>query len=484
MKKFKVLILLVVIMACGYVYWKVAIPSHRVKIQSELVMLGDLDYDNKWTDADCSIFEKLRNDPFSFGDDIAFKSDLNSNNLIDEEDYAILKAISGSPDTYSALSTARHFPNPRELYRYMRMDSYRLRPLYALSYPKSKDSVLTWLNNFKPSDGISYRQQLELEVFNEAVHFDNAYRKRLSGASPVEKDYAQLKLSRVQEFYNNGNFYELLLALIELVEDAETLTMRNQPDIVLRLLVFRDHIRGILKSSLYAEFEAGKNSWLDVLKQLAVFSKDDLGLEYDFTDMKSTRNFANFRNYIERTQWQYYKTTSRKADFIKLIDYAQNDRRYLRAVSRTSRRGQDSLVENHNLPMALLYRYALNEVKGNRKKAVGVLDETIRIPYSWIKQIPVNMLPHGIAFENFLLPGNKEDGLDKSRHWNVFGGICLYKSPQEAVDLAIRREFKDLKDGGFSKRAMHEFLRDMIANLNGMYHVMAIDIHLISPDGN
>jgi len=44
----------------------------------------------------------------------------------------------------------------------------------------------------------------------------------------------------------------------------------------------------------------------------------------------------------------------------------------------------------------------------------------------------------------------------------VFGGICLYKSPQEALDLAMRG-----------------FFRDMIANLNGMYHVMSVDPGLL-----
>jgi hypothetical protein len=67
-----------------------------------------------------------------------------------------------------------------------------------------------------------------------------------------------------------------------------------------------------------------------------------------------------------------------------------------------------------------------------------------------------------------------EDGADKSRHWNVFGGICLYKSPQEALDLALRREMQDLREEGYSPAAMREFLRDMIADLNGMYHVMSV----------
>ena len=83
--------------------------------------------------------------------------------------------------------------------------------------------------------------------------------------------------------------------------------------------------------------------------------------------------------------------------------------------------------------MVLLLREALRIKGGDKKKAVGLLDEAIRIPYAWIKSIPREALPGSLALDNFLLPGNKEDGADKSRHWNVFGGICLYKSPQEAT---------------------------------------------------
>jgi hypothetical protein len=93
-----------------------------------------------------------------------------------------------------------------------------------------------------------------------------------------------------------------------------------------------------------------------------------------------------------------------------------------------------------------------------------------------VKAIPRTALPNSVALENFLLPGNMEDGADKSRHWNVFGGICLYKSPREALDLALRREVKDLREDQFTEPAMREFLRDMIANLNGMFHVMAVHL--------
>ena len=84
-----------------------------------------------------------------------------------------------------------------------------------------------------------------------------------------------------------------------------------------------------------------------------------------------------------------------------------------------------------------------------------------------------------MAQENFLLPGNKEDGSDKSRHWNVFGGICLYKSPQESLDLALKRESQDLREGHYSVEAVTEFIRDTIANLNGIYYVVSMNPDLL-----
>ena len=183
---------------------------------------------------------------------------------------------------------------------------------------------------------------------------------------------------------------------------------------------------------------------------------------------------------MQRAEWQYYKSTTHEEDFRALIAYAQHDPRYLRAVSRTSRKLKDPNVENHNLPMVLLLREALRIKSGDKKRAVGLLDEAIRIPYAWIKSIPREALPGSLAFDNFLLPGNKEDGADKSRHWNVFGGICLYKSPQEALDLALKREMQDLRQDKYSEDGMREFFRDMIADLNGMYHVMTVNPALLA----
>jgi hypothetical protein len=472
----------------GYAYWKLAIPTNRVGTQSELVMLGDLDGDRRWTAMDLAVLDNAVKDPTITAASIFLRIDMNQNGMIDEEDLGILRTlVDAAGDPYAAEERARSknefFPRPRELYRYVSLAEYRPRPLWALPYPLATDSVLDWLASLPPPVATSsYSVALAAAVYDEAIRLDQAWRKRQAELLPIELEYAARKLAQVKALYLAGAQYELLLALMELVEDAETLTVRDQPEFPLKLLTFRDHLREVLGSPLYAEFKAGKQDWRAVLKIVSGHLQADLGLAYDFETLGPPRNLTSLANYLQRAEWQYYKSTARQDDFRLLIAYAQHDPRYLRAVSRTSKKLQDPHVENHNLPMVLLLREALRIKKGDKKKAVGLLDEAIRVPYAWIKSIPRETLPGSLAFDNFLLPGNMEDGADKSRHWNVFGGICLYKSPQEALDLALKREMKDLREGGYSEAAMREFFRDMIANLNGMYHVMTVNPGLLAAE--
>jgi len=469
----------------GYAYWKFAIPVHRVEVRSELIMLGDLDGDKKWTGADLKILDAFLGEPFAGPEETALRLDLNQNDLIDNEDLQILHRLAAAAgDPYTAEEKARAegipFPLPRELYRYVQVDQYRQRPMWALVCPQAADSVLGWLSDFHQRKNPSpYGAALDNAVYSEAVRFDFAWRRREKQLLPIERDYAARKLARVKSFYDAGDSYGMLLGLTELTEDAETLTVRDQPQFPLQLLAFRDHLREVLGSPLYKEFEAGRQDWRAIVRVIAGYLRQDLGLSYDLENLGKPRSFTNLENYVQRTEWQYYKSTTRESEFRTLIDFAQHDRRYLHAVARTHRKMQDPNVENHNLPMVLLFREALRIKGGDKKKAVGLLDEAIRIPYAWVKSIPRSALPSSLALDNFLLPGNKEDGADKSRHWNVFGGICLYKTPQEALDLALKREMQDLRDDAYSKEAMREFFRDTIANLNGMYHVMTVNPQLL-----
>ncbi|OGR12300.1 MAG: hypothetical protein A2341_20930 [Deltaproteobacteria bacterium RIFOXYB12_FULL_58_9] len=480
----KLLMVGVTASVAGYTYWKIAIPKHRVAIRSELIMLGDLDDDKRWTDGDLQVLDTVLKEFFVQPAPLTWRLDLNQNGLVDGEDLNILQAlVNAHGDPYAAeltMTPKGPFPRPREFYRYVALNDYRPRPLWALPYPPAEDSALTWLADFQPPPRTdTYALALNTATRAEAIRFDQAYRRRQENLLPVEREYADRKLARVEELYKSGRSFELLLALMDLTEDAETLAAPREPNITLALLTFRDHLRAVLDSEAYAKFDAGETDWSSVLQVIFDHLENDLDFHYDFKTLSPPRNFTNLENYLERAEWQYYKTSVSDDDFLTLIAFAQNDPRYLRAVSRTSKRSQDPYVENHNLPMVLLFREAVRIEGGDKKKAVGLLDEAIRIPYAWIRSIPRTALPGSLALDNFLLPGNMEDGADKSRHWNVFGGICLYKSPEEALDLALRREMQDLRNVNYSTDGMREFVRDMIANLNGMYHVMTVDPELL-----
>lgn len=475
----------VLLTTAGFAYWKYVIPTHRVTLHSELVMLGDLDGDRRWTSADLKVLDTILQNPSSASDRLMSQMDLNQNGMLDEEDIAILRALVGAGgDPYTAEEAARKrgesFPRPRELYRYFNLAEYRARPLWNLPYAGTTDSVLDWFPKLhQPKMTSSYSDALDAAIYSEAVRFDQDWRKREPHLQPNERDYAMQKLARMKALQSTGERFELLLALTDAVEDAETLTTENQSQYTLKLLIFRDHLRATMKSQVYADFKEGRQPWEAVMAEVSRHLREDLGANYDFKTLAPPRNLTHLQNYLQRAEWQYYKSSTKEEDFRELIDYAQHDPRYIRAVSRTNRKLMDPEVGNHNLPMELLFREALRIKGGDKKKAVGLLDEAIRIPYAWVKSIPREALPSSLALDNFLLPGNKEDGADKSRHWNVFGGICLYKSPEEALDLALKREMQDLRDDHYSEAAMREFFRDMIADINGMYYVMTVQPDLL-----
>jgi hypothetical protein len=471
----------------GVIYY--IIPVNRIGVRSELIMLGDLNDDNSWDGNDNQILARFLEQPFSVSDLQSMKIDVNRNGLIDDEDIEILTRIYAVGDAYKAETIAaekgNHFPRPRELFKYVPKTEYLKRPLFELRHKVVKTADLAFLKQMTPNAGVNtYQTQLLNEIYNEGIRFQMAYDKRKSSINQVEKTYVQDKICLCNQLYEKKDYFNLLLNLIGLVEDAETLTTEGQSEFVGKSLYFRDDLKALLKSDWYSQYLNGKYGYKDVLARIDELLFKDMGLHTCLETMAPPRNFAQLSNYVERAEWQLNKSSANKRDMEKLLLYVQYDPRYLRAVSKTSRKNEDMGVENHNLPMVLLFRESLNIMQGNKKAAVGMLDEAIRIPFSWIKSIPREKLPKSIALENFLLPGNKEDGSDKSRHWNVFGGICLYKSPQESLLLALAREMNDLRADQYSSHAMTEFIRDTIADINGIYYVVSIDPRLVATGGS
>lgn len=464
--------------AAGYY----TLPVNRINMHSRLVMLGDLNGDGKWDKSDQDLLDRVLADPWAYPAETVYKADVNHNGLLDDEDVYLLYDLYMTGDPYKArerFSAAdRPFPYPRDLFRYVPDTEYLQRPVLAVHNPACAASPLKFLREARLRKAFGYKERLLQEIYSEGVRFSIAYARRLPGLQPKEKEYAAMKIARCGSLWKEGDYYELLLAVTELTEDAETLTVVGQPAFVAQSLYFRDHLREVLTSGVYKDYLAGKSGPEPVFKAVEKHLEADMGMKADLVHLAPPRNFLELKNYADRAKWQYYKSTSTRKDFRRLLQFAQYDRRYLRAAARTTRKLEDLRLQNHNLPMELLFREALEIKGGDKLAAVGLLDEALRIPFTWVKSIPRDKLPASVALENFLLPGNKEDGSDKSRHWNVFGGISLYKSPEKSLELALAREVKDFREKP-SPEEMREFLRDTMANLNGIYYVVSMDPDLL-----
>jgi hypothetical protein len=458
------------------------LPVNRINMRSRLVMLGDFDMNNRWDAADAAILDAVAADPFSLPAETVFRADVNHNGLLDEEDLYFLREIYRTGDPYKArdyfLSKKHIFPYPRDFFRYVPETEYIQHPVLAVEHKSEAYSPLKFLAQARVKTAFGYGDALLREIYSEGVRFSLAYARRAPGLLPKERAHADLKIARCNRLWSEGNYHELLLEVTALTEDAETLTVRDQPEFVAQSLFLRDHLRDLLASKLYQDYEAGRAPAGEVFKVIEKPLLEDMGIKADLANMAPPRDFLELKNYSDRVRWQYYKSASSRGDFRKLLLFAQYDRRYLRAAARTTRKLDDAPLENHNLPMVLLFRQALAIKEGDKLAAVGLIDEAVRVPFTWVKVIPRDKLPASVALENFLLPGNKEDGSDKSRHWNVFGGISLYKSPEKSLELALAREVKDFNEKP-SPHAMTEFIRDTMANLNGIYYVVSIDPELL-----
>jgi len=186
----------------------------------------------------------------------------------------------------------------------------------------------------------------------------------------VERSYADQHIRHCDSLYDQKEYYALLLNLIGLVEDAETLRYDEQSEFVRKTLYFRDHLRNLLTSPEFRAFEAGELPVDSIFRVMEQLLHSDLNVGVRLDTLPPPRDFLKLDNYIDRIEWQKYKSRSDKDAFLQLLLFAQYDRRYLRAVSMTSRKHSDLVLDNHNLPMILLFREALHICGGNKKAAV------------------------------------------------------------------------------------------------------------------
>lgn len=483
------LVVFVISVLIGFAYFLIktfVIPIGRVEQVSSLIMYGDLNHDNKWNEKDSELLRKFASNPWSASRLNAFQIDINRNGIIENEDIEILKSLYSTHnphDTYEQLSKISVTPKPREMFSYLPKSQYIQRPVVLLESDLLSKGEMSFLSPIKDKKVSSYyEKKLFEEIYTEALRFSINYKVRINDLTNIEKEQVRLSFLLAKDLYENEQYYDLLIHLILWSEASETLFVENQSTELLNIRMLAYDLRDYVISERYSDFKNSKLKWDEVSKDLEVILFKRLGKQYVLNSMESPRDLTNIQNYKDRLVWQYYKSSNQAEQFYELLNYAQHDRRYLRAVSRTTRKHADTALLNHNVPMMLLLRESIRISNGDKKLAVGLLDETIRIPFAWVKSLPKGSLPSSIALENFLLPGNMEDGSDKSRHWNVFGGLSLYRSPIDSFELALKREIMDVRSGDYNKELVTEFIRDMIANCFGIYHVVAFTSPQIIPE--
>ena len=97
---------------------------------------------------------------------------------------------------------------------------------------------------------------------------------------------------------------------MELVEDAETLTCAGTAGVSAQVpCVSGSPARGA-RFATFAEFRAGRRDWRAVLKIVSGHLQTDLGLAYDFETLGPPRSLDRLENYLQRADWQYYKSTT------------------------------------------------------------------------------------------------------------------------------------------------------------------------------
>lgn len=68
--------------------------------------------------------------------------------------------------------------------------------------------MIEWLAGFHPPARTgTYAEALDAAVYDEAIRFDQAYRKRAPGLLPLEREYASRKLARAKALFYSGARY-------------------------------------------------------------------------------------------------------------------------------------------------------------------------------------------------------------------------------------------------------------------------------------
>ena len=139
--------------------------------------------------------------------------------------------------------------------------------VHFLEHNIMSESPLSFLKKLQLNqDTTPYEKQLLYEIYNEALRFSFAYSIRKNELSEIENNYIQKKIKYCDILFDQKEYYNLLLHLICIVEDAETLTIRTHSDFIKQVVYFRDKLKALLVSREFESFKNEKSSHLDIFK--------------------------------------------------------------------------------------------------------------------------------------------------------------------------------------------------------------------------
>ncbi|MEY3902286.1 MAG: hypothetical protein RL189_1592 [Pseudomonadota bacterium] len=122
--------------------------------------------------------------------------------------------------------------------------------------------------------------------------------------TPEEASYLQLRSRQCRELFDRREWNALLLKLIELSDNAETLFLTEALKEAMQAWKLRDNLRTILERMIEGHETMTSAKIDNSLNQVSQSARSTMGIVTPVQEMKSLRNFGRLENYFERAKWQ------------------------------------------------------------------------------------------------------------------------------------------------------------------------------------
>jgi hypothetical protein len=156
----------------------------------------------------------------------------------------------------------------------------------------------------KLHSALTYERRIFRDIFSETYCFHSSWKKRNSSMTPEEASYLQLRSRQCRELFDRREWNALLLKLIELSDNAETLFLTEALKEAMQAWKLRDNLRTILERMIEGHETMTSAKIDNSLNQVSQSARSTMGIVTPVQEMKSLRNFGRLENYFERAKWQ------------------------------------------------------------------------------------------------------------------------------------------------------------------------------------